>query len=131
MCFNFTYIKCILTDFNFLSVKIMTKYIEKDLFSFNHILCLYILPFIYSTLNSAHFDHANTQMLLNNSMQSVVMAATCMFLWTSITVNHTQYTSALWVSGQQCLSVKLSFMCKCFIWGKGFNDVNIKLSFAY
>ena len=33
-------------------------------------------------------------------MQLIVMAATCMFLWTNITVNHAQYTSALRVRAE-------------------------------
>ena len=70
-------------------------------FSFNHILCSHVLPFIYNKLKSVHFPHVNTQMPCHNQIQSIAMAATCMFLETSATANHTQYTSALRVSVQQ------------------------------
>ena len=33
-------------------------------------------------------------------MQLIVMAATCMFPWTNITVNHAQYTAALRVRAE-------------------------------
>ena len=48
------------------SVKIMKMYSKKDLFSFNHMLCSYNLPFLYGTLILAHFSHVNTQMPRRN-----------------------------------------------------------------
>ena len=48
-------------------------------FSFNHILCSYILPIIFSALMSAYFPHSNTQLHGCNQMQSIVMVGTNMF----------------------------------------------------
>ena len=75
---------------------------QQKCFSFNHILCSYILLFISGTLKSAYIHHPNTQMPCRNWIHSVDMAANCMFPWTSVTVNHTQYVPALQVSAEQC-----------------------------
>ena len=62
---------------------------------------MYILHFIYGTLKPAHFP----QMPYRNWMQLIVMAATCIFLWTSATANHTWYTSVVRVSKKRWWSV--------------------------
>lgn len=64
-----------------ISIKVTIKYSKKDfLFSFNRILCSYVLLFIYITLTSAQFLHAkNQRMPGRNWMQSIVIAGTCMF----------------------------------------------------
>ena len=71
-------------------VKIRTKYARKErFFSFNHILlCSFILSAIYNALKSV-----NVLLSVN---------AISMLLWTSLTVNHTCYISAMWVSKELC-----------------------------
>lgn len=61
--------------------------------SFN-VLCLYILPVKCSTLKSAHFPNAKTQMPCHNWIQSIDRITTYMFLQTSAILDHTQHTSS-------------------------------------
>ena len=51
---------------------------------------------LYGAPKSAHFLRANTQISCCKWIQLIVAVATCMFPWTSITVNHTQHTSDKW-----------------------------------
>ena len=99
------------------------------------VICFCILPQIYG-----HFPHTNTQMPSRNWMQSIVMTATCFFPQTSATLNYTQHTSPLQVSGQQCLNANLSSMFSisnlqlstCVLYGEmHLTYVNIKLSFTH
>ena len=50
-------------------------------------------------VKASTFSYANTQMSRPKWMQSVVMATTCLFSWTSVTVKQIWYKSALWVNG--------------------------------
>ena len=57
-------------------------------FSFNTILCSFISPFAYFTLQSSHILNANARIPCCNWMWLMVMAASCMFISTSVIANH-------------------------------------------
>ena len=62
-----------------------------------------IFPICMWCANLPHFPHSNIQMLYRNWMQSMILVADFMFLWSSVTMNHTRYTPAQRLSVQQCL----------------------------
>ena len=118
----------------------MQLYLKRDCDTgvFLWILRNFLIEHLWWLLLSAYFPHANTQMPSRNRMQSIIMVATCMFLQTSSTVNHTRYTSALGVSAQQylisfeteayCSEFEHNFFnkllreeCTCFICGNSWD----------
>ena len=54
-------------------------------------------------------------------MQLIVMAATCMFPWTNITVNHAQYTAALRVRAELYW---VTFETAAYCWEFGLHSFN-------
>ena len=68
------------------------KSTRRKFFSFNHIMCLYILLVSCGALKSANFPHANAQMPCCNRIKSIVTAAMCMSLLTGALLDDTQHT---------------------------------------